>query len=253
MKRIRDFLDYFPNKDIELITNFDVRLYNYEQIIKGKRSKTLQNQFVTALSLFLSTVRESKIKIDEVERAKKSRKLPVVFSKGEIEKILHCTQNLKHKNILLLTYACGLRRNEIGNLLIRDINTDRRVLLVRNSKGNKDRFVPISEKILESLRNYYRLYRPKRYIFETSGGTKYNPETIYKIFKRALDKSGIEKQVGIHSLRHSYATHLMESGTELRYIQTILGHKSLKTTEIYTHVSNHSISNIKSPADDLSI
>lgn len=253
MKRIRDFLQYFPDKEIELITNFDVRQYNYERIIKEHRSKTLQNQFVTALGLFLSTVRESKIKIEDVERAKNSRRLPVVFSKAEIEKILNCTQNLKHKNILLLTYACGLRRNEIGTLLINDINADRRVIMVRNSKGSKDRYVPVSVKVLESLRSYYKVYRPKHYIFETSSGTKYHPETIYKIFKRALEKSGIDKQVGIHSLRHSYATHLMESGTELRYIQTILGHKSLKTTEIYTHVSNHSISNIICPADELCI
>lgn len=253
MKRVRDFLEFFNDKDVELITNEDVQYYNYVRMVKRRSSNVLQNQFVTALTHFLTTIRESRIDIDKVERARKKRRLPTVFSKSEIERILNCTQNQKHKTMLLLTYACGLRRNEIGKLQITDIIADRKLLAVRKAKGLKDRFVPISEKTIQILRDYYKLYRPKIYIFETSSGNAYNPETVYKIFKRALERSGIKKKVGIHTLRHSYATHLLESGTDLRYIQTILGHKSSKTTEIYTHVSNQSISNITSPADELFI
>ena len=250
-KRVRDFLEFYHDKDIELITNEDVQYYNYEKIIKKQASHTLQNQFVGALNLFLKTLTESKIDIDKVERAKKSRKLPTVFSKSEVERILNSTQNQKHKMMLLLVYGCGLRRGEVGPLRIQDVNSERKVILVRNAKGGKDRFVPISVKMIEALRSYYRLYSPKRYIFETNPGRPYPGETAYKVFKRALVKAGIDKKVGIHSLRHSYATHLLENGTDLRYIQVILGHKSSKTTEIYTHVSTHNISNIISPADDL--
>lgn len=253
MKRIRDFLQFYYDKDLELITNQDVKYYNYERIIKRHASTVLQNQFVTALKLFLKTVRESKIIVENVERAKKHRKLPVVFSKPEVEKILNSTQNQKHKTMLLLTYGCGLRRSEVSNLYLSDILTDRKLIMIRKAKGQKDRVVPISDKLIESLKAYYKIYKPKKYIFETSQGKRYHPETFYKIFKRTLEKSRIKKNVGLHCLRHSYATHLMESGTDLRHIQTILGHKSLKTTEIYTHVSNHNLSSIISPADDLQI
>ena len=249
--RVRDFLSFYYDKEIELINNDDIQYFNYERMIKQKASYSLQNQFVTALKLFLNTIVKSEIEIDEVERAKKSRKLPEVFSKQEIEKILNSTQNLKHKTLLLITYGCGLRRSEIGKIMIKDIHSDRKLMLIRNAKGNKDRFVPISNKLLESLKTYYKVYKPQRYLFETRPGMPYPSETAYKVFKNALIKSEIPKNVGIHSLRHSYATHLLEGGTDLRYIQVILGHKSSKTTEIYTHVSNQNLSNINSPADDL--
>lgn len=252
-KRIRDFLEFYHDKEIDLITNEDIQYYNYERMIKKRVSYTLQNLFVTSLRLFLKTVSESKIDIEKVERAKTSRKLPEVFSKKEIEKILNNTQNLKHKTILLITYGCGLRRSEVGKLQIQDVNSDRKLMLVRNAKGRKDRFVPLSEKLVEALRVYYKSYKPQKYLFETKPGRPYPAETAYKVFKNALRKSGNKKDVGIHTLRHSYATHLLENGTDLRYIQEILGHKSSKTTEIYTHVSKQNISNIISPADDLEI
>lgn len=251
--RIRDFLAFYHDKKIDLISNGDVQYYNYERMIKKRTSHALQNQFITALTLFLNTVLESKIDITKIERAKISRKLPEVFSKQEIEKILNSTQNLKHKTLLLLTYGCGLRRSEIGEIKLHDVNSDRKLLFIRNAKGKKDRFVPLSDKMVEALRAYYKVYKPQKYLFETKPGIAYPAETAYKVFKNALKKSGCKKKVGIHCLRHSYATHLLENGTDLRYIQEILGHKSSKTTEIYTHVSNHNISNINSPADDLNI
>jgi len=253
IRRIEHFLKFYNNKSIELLTNEDVQTFNYECIIKKKASYALQKQFVSSLKLFLNVVNESKIEIDKVERAKGSRKLPEVFSKKQIEKIIKGTQNQKHKTMLLITYGCGLRRSEIGNIRISDINSERKLLLIRKAKGTKDRFVPLSEKLIEILRVYYKSYKPQKYLFETAPGKPYPGESAHKVFKRALEVSGIQKNAGIHSLRHSYATHLLENGTDLRYIQEILGHKSSKTTEIYTHVSKNNISNINSPADDLDI
>jgi len=252
-RRIQDFLKFYHDKEIELLTNEDVQYYNYERMIKQKVSEVLQNQFITALKLFLLTVTESKIEITGVEKAKKKRKLPTVFSKSEVEKILNSTQNQKHKMMLLLVYACGLRRAEVGVLQITDIDAERKIMHIRKAKGNKDRMVPLSLKIIESLRRHFKIYKPKKFVFETVENKPYPNDTVYKIFKRALEKSGVKKKAGIHALRHSYATHLLENGTDLRYIQTILGHKSSKTTEIYTHVSTQNISNIICPADDLEI
>jgi integrase/recombinase XerD len=252
-RRVEDFLRFYYDKDIELLTNEDVQFYNYERMIKHRASNVLQNQFITALKLFLLTVSESEIDITGIERAKKKRKLPTVFSKSEVEQILNSTQNQKHKMMLLLVYACGLRRGEVGVLHITDIDSERKVMYIRKAKGNKDRIVPLSLKIIELLRSYYLVHKPAKFMFETNRNKPYPSETVYKIFKRALEKSGVNKKAGIHVLRHSYATHLLENGTDLRYIQTILGHKSSKTTEIYTHVSTQNISNINCPADDLDI
>lgn len=252
-KRVQDFLRFYHDKEIDIITNEDVKYYIYEVMIKQNASYVMQNQLLTSLKLFLSIVGESKIDVENIEPAKRSRKLPEVFSKNEIEKILQATQNLKHRTLLLITYGCGLRRSEIGNILIKDVNPERKLILIRNAKGRKDRYVPLSKGLADALRNYYKVYKPQKYLFETKPGVPYPAETAYKVFKNALAKSGVDKKVGIHTLRHSYATHLLENGTDLRYIQEILGHKSSKTTEIYTHVSNKNISNINSPADDLDL
>jgi len=221
-------------------------------ILKNK-SFNAQNQFLSALKLFLRTINHSSINFEEIERAKKSRKLPEVFSKKEVEKIIKHTPNQKHRTLLLLTYGCGLRRDEVCHLKIYDVDSQRKVLHIRQGKGAKHRIVPLSDKLLEILRAYFKAYRPKKYLFETQPGKAYPGETAYKVFKRSLGKSGIHKKVGIHALRHSYATHLLENGTDLRYIQELLGHKSSKTTEIYTHVSTQDLSNIGSPSDDLDI
>ncbi|MBI9055453.1 MAG: tyrosine-type recombinase/integrase [Bacteroidales bacterium] len=252
-RRVEDFLKFYHDKDIDSLSNEDVQYYNYERMIKNRVSDVLQNQFITALKLFLLTFTNNNIDISRIERAKKKRRLPTVFSKSEVERIINSTQNQKHKMMLLLVYACGLRRGEVGVLQIKDIDSERKIMHIRKAKGNKDRMVPLSLKIIESLRHYYRVYKPKKYVFETVNNKLYPSDTVYKIFKRALEKSRINKKAGIHGLRHSYATHLLENGTDLRYIQTILGHKSSKTTEIYTHVSTQNISNIICPADDLDI
>ncbi len=154
--------------------------------------------------------------------------------------------------MLSLIYSCGLRRSELLHLKPGDIDSKRNLIVIRQSKGKKDRIVPLSLKILEMLRAYYQQYRPKKYLFEgQQAGTIYSEQSLQSVLKQALQKANIKKPITLHWLRHSYATHLLEAGTDLRYIQELLGHNSSKTTEIYTHVSTKSIQHIKSPFDDL--
>src|SRR5690554_2756926 len=190
--------------------------------------------------------------IDEIHRPRREQKLPHVISKEEVKAILEAPGNLKHRAMLSLIYACGLRRSELLNLKLCHVDSKRKLLIIRQSKGRKDRVAPISEKIIELLREYYKAYRPKEWLFEGQKvGFKYSETSLEKVLKQSLQKAKIDKPVTLHWLRHSFATHLLESGTDLRYIQEILGHKSSRTTEIYTHVSTKSLQNIKSPFDDL--
>ncbi len=160
--------------------------------------------------------------------------------------------NIKHRTMLSLIYSCGLRCGELLKMKPKDIDSKRMLVMIRLAKGKKDRIVPLSEKVLQLLREYYKRYRPKEWLFEGQKvGEAYSERSLQLVLKHAIEKAGIKKPVSLHWLRHSYATHLLESGTDLRYIQELLGHKSSKTTEIYTHVSTKSIQNIRSPFDDL--
>ena len=202
--------------------------------------------------MFFKTVRETKIEIDKIHRPKRAKVLPNVLSKEEIKLILNAHSNIKHKTMLSLIYSCGLRRSELINLKIADIDSNRNIVIIRQAKGKKDRIAPLSPKILEMLREYYVAYKPSIWLFEgQNGNEQYSDQSLQSVLKQALVKVKITKPVSLHWLRHSYATHLLESGTDLRYIQELLGHNSSKTTEIYTHVSTKSIQQIKSPFDDL--
>ncbi len=179
--------------------------------------------------------------------------LPTVLSAKDISELIRVTNNLKHKIILLLIYSGGLRLGELLNLRIGDIDSEAMKIHIRQAKGKKDRYIMLSEKTLSMLRNYYKKYQPHDFLIEGQKGGKYSPTSVQSVFKTALKKSGIKKKVTVHSLRHSFATHLLDEGTDIRYIQELLGHKRLETTQIYTHVSSHSINKIKSPADKLDI
>jgi len=175
-----------------------------------------------------------------------------VLSKEEVKAILEATANQKHRMMLSLIYACGLRCSELLNLLPSDIDSKRGLLIIRQAKGKKDRIVPISEKTINLLRDYYKAHRPQRYVFEgATQGEPYSSRSLQQVLKQALAKAKVTRPATLHWLRHSYATHLLEAGTDLRYIQELLGHQSSKTTEVYTHVSTHAIGKIKSPFDDL--
>lgn len=160
-------------------------------------------------------------------------------------------QNLKHKTIITAIYSAGLRISEAVNLKVNDIDSGRMVIRISGAKGYKDREVMLSEKLLVLLRAYYKKYKPTDWLFEGQKGGKYSTTSIQKVFKRALLKAKIPKNATVHTLRHSFATHLLENGTDIKFIQEFLGHNSIKTTQIYTHLSNSSKSTIKSPLDSL--
>lgn len=249
---LKSFLIFFREKPVAEITNEDVIVYNNDYILDNKLSASYQNQTVNAIKLFFMTVRETKMEVDKIHRPKRSKVLPNVLSKEEVKLILNAHSNIKHKMMLSLIYSCGLRCGELLALQPVHIDSKRNIVLLKNSKGKKDRIVPLSPKILEMLRDYYKIHKPKTYLFEGQNiGLQYDARSLQLILKQALQKVGIKKPVTLHWLRHSYATHLLESGTDLRYIQELLGHNSSKTTEIYTHVSTKSLQQIKSPFDDL--
>lgn len=249
---LKSFLVFYRQKDISDITNENVIIYNNEFILKNNLSASYQNQIVNAIKLFFRIVENKKIDPELIHRPKRSKILPNVLSKEEIKAILEAPANLKHKTMLSLIYSCGLRCGELLALKPVHIDSKRNIVLLKNSKGKKDRIVPLSLKILEMLRDYYKAYKPMTYLFEgQTAGTQYDDRSLQQVLKQSIKKAGISKPVTLHWLRHSYATHLLESGTDLRYIQELLGHNSSKTTEIYTHVSTKSIQQIKSPFDDL--
>ena len=187
------------------------------------------------------------------ERPRRSRALPKVFSKDEVSRILNSVRNIKHKLLLWMIYSCGLRRSEVTNIKLTDLDRERGIMHIREGKGRVDRIVPVSVKVWEKIDEYYDGYRPREYLFEGQAGGRYSSESVYSVFKEALRKAGIKKDVGVHSLRHSYATHLHESGLDIRYIQELLGHKSTRTTEIYTHVSRRNLIAVRSPIEDLDV
>jgi integrase/recombinase XerD len=249
---LKSFLVFYNNKAIADISNEDVIVYNNEYILKSGLSSSYQNQIVNSIKLYFKTCRDTKIEVDKIHRPKREKVLPNVLSKEEVKAILEAHSNLKHKMMLSLIYSCGLRCGELLALQPVHIDSKRNIVLLKNAKGKKDRIAPLSQKILEMLREYYKLYKPKTYLFEGKiEGTPYSDKSLQQVLKQALQKAKITKPVTLHWLRHSYATHLLESGTDLRYIQELLGHNSSKTTEIYTHVSTKSIQQIKSPFDDL--
>ncbi|PKP12621.1 MAG: integrase [Bacteroidetes bacterium HGW-Bacteroidetes-3] len=249
---LKSFLVFYREKAISEINNNDVIVYNNQYILKNNLSASYQNQIVNSLKLYFKTVQNTEIEVDKIHRPKREKILPNVLSKEEIKMLLNAHSNIKHKTMLSLMYSCGLRRSELLNLKPNDIDSKRNIVIIRLAKGKKDRIVPLSTKILVMLRDYYTAYKPKIWLFEGQAeNVKYDERSLSNVLKQALAKTKINKPVSLHWLRHSYATHLLESGTDLRYIQELLGHSSSKTTEIYTHVSTKSLQQIKSPFDDL--
>lgn len=249
---LKSFLVFYRDKAVADITNEDVIVYNNEYILKNNLSASFQNQIVNSIKLFFQTIRDTKMLVDKIHRPKRAKVLPNVLSKEEVKLILNAHSNIKHKMMLSLIYSCGLRCGELLALKPVDIDSKRNIVLLKNAKGKKDRIAPLSPKILEMLREYYKVYKPTTYLFEgTITGEPYSDKSLQQVLKQALQKARITKPATLHWLRHSFATHLLESGTDLRYIQELLGHNSSKTTEIYTHVSTKSIQQIKSPFDDL--
>lgn len=247
------FFKYYAPLAYDEITADHVSRYNYNVIVKNGLSVSFQKGIVGAVKLFYSYTKDSKMSLERLQHPKVEKRLPEVLSKGEIERVLDAAANLKHKALLSITYACGLRRSEVLNLKIKDLDSNRKLIRIEQAKGNKDRYVPFSDKLKCLLQEYYKMYHPKEYLFEGQKGTKYGERSFELVLAHCVKKAGIVKRVTLHTLRHSYATHHLEAGTDLRYIQELLGHNSPRTTMIYTHVSNRKIAELQSPFDDLKI
>jgi len=225
-----------------------------QYLINKKRAISTQNQAINAIKFYLENI----LMLDKVsltiDRPFKPAFIPTVLSLNEVKRILDNTTNFKHKTILKTIYGCGLRISEVINLKIKDVDSSRHCIIIKQAKGRKDRLIPLSTDLLLELRKYYIMYKPKVYLFEGTPtkasqhlNVPYSASSIRAFLKASTKKSNILKKVTPHTLRHSYATHLYEHGISLRSIQVLLGHNSSKTTEIYTHVSNKHLNNTPSP------
>jgi len=250
---ITQFLAFYPAKLWSDINHDDIVEYNHAVYIKRNMSFSTQNQAINAIKLFYKMHHNHDVMPTDLKRPRRRRKLPNVLSLQEVEGILNATNNLKHKTLLVIVYGAGLRIGEALGLKLTDISREEGLLYIREAKGLKDRRVPMSPMMLKTLERYYSRYRPATYIFEGTGGGVYTQSSARKVLKRAVRVAGIRKHVTLHTLRHSYATHLLERGVGLRYIQELLGHGSPKTTMLYTHVSGKRLGEILSPLDGLDI
>jgi site-specific recombinase XerD len=247
------FLEWLIINKFENVTN-DV-ISDYLLFCKEKKNYSLSSmkQVIGAIRYFYLKVLNENPPESLKINLRKPIYLPVVLSFKEVNKIINSIENLKHKTILLLIYSAGLKLGELLRLRIEDIDSQAMRIHIKQGKGKKDRYIMLSENVLQLLRDYYKVYKPKEFIFEGQKGGIYSPKSVQNVFKASLQKAGIKKKATVHSLRHSFATHLLDDGTDIRYIQELLGHKRLETTQIYTHVSSYSINKIKSPADKLNI
>ncbi|WCM43174.1 site-specific integrase [Flavobacterium sp. CBA20B-1] len=218
---------------------------------KEQTKERKMNGKINAIKFYFEQVLHRPKMFFDIPRPKKPQTLPKHLSKPEIKRIFNSVKNPKHLLILKMVYGMGLRLSEVVNLKIEDINSDDMLVRIEGAKGKKDRVVNLPNSVLQEMRAYYKEFQPKHYLFNGQYGGRYSDRSVQNIFKTAMKNAGIHKRIGVHGLRHSYATHLLESGADLRYIQELLGHYNIKTTQIYTHVSHFSKSKIKSPLDDL--
>ena len=252
--QISRFFAHYPQINPSDLTDENVKEYILHLLRKKKISLSYQKQVISSIKFYFEKIlrRETKSYYFGIPKSKE-QKLPMVLSKKEVKQIIDCTNNLKHKTILSTIYSAGLRLSEVVNMKIRNIDSERKLIYVRGGKGKKDRATILSIELLTLLRKYYQQYSPKVWLFEGIDGGYYSKRSVQEIFYKALKKANIDKKVSVHSLRHSFATHLLEAGEDLRYIQKILGHNSSKTTEIYTHITKKGLSNIHSPLDDIDL
>ncbi len=261
----------YSNKTIKAYTGHMSRFMKYnseyntfnEKIIKSyilhlKENMNCSHSYISQLigSLKFWYIKIKKLPDFEfcIIHPRKEKKLPNVLSKQEVQNIISKIQNLKHKTIIMLIYSAGLRISEAAQLKVSDINSQRGLIKISQGKGKKDRVTLLSEKVLKTLREYYKGYKPEYWLFPGANSERpITTRSIQNVFEQARKNANISTKATVHWLRHSFATHLLESGVDLRYIQELLGHQSSKTTEIYTHVSSKEIAKIRNPLDDLNI
>lgn len=246
-----EFINFYHKFEIDRIDESMITAFMRYLVIERKVSISYQNQAINAIKFYYERVLGGQRKVYLVDRPRSEKKLPAVLSEQEVGALLKATENIKHKAILMLAYSAGLRLSELVNVRIKDIDSKRMQVRVEQAKGKKDRYSVLSVKLLEILREYFKKYKPKEYLFEGVSGGMYSARSIQSIMQDSTLKAGIKKSVSVHTLRHSFATHLLENGTDLRYIQNLLGHESSKTTEVYTHITTKGFDQIKSPLDKL--
>lgn len=247
------FLLHFRNQRPSQIAKPAILDYLLLRRQQERWSASLQNQIVNAIKFFYEKVLNRTPDVFELPRAKKPEQLPAIFDEKEVKRIITATSNLKHRSMICLAYAGGLRVSEIISLELKDIDSERMVMTLRQAKGKKDRQVMLSETLLSLLREYYKEYRPKRWLYEGLKGEQYSIRSVQKVLTQAKLRAGVKKRGSIHALRHSFATHLLEGGTDILAIKELLGHSSLRTTTRYTHVSRKHLSKIQSPLDKLGL
>ena len=246
---IADFFDFINLVPLEELTNRHVELFIENVFIPRHYSISTHRQFTSAMKLFVNFYPDSKIDNFTLDRPKRSHLLPTVLSNEEIINILRCTKNLKHRAIIAIIYSAGLRISELINLQLTHIDIQRRQLIIKNSKGRKDRNIILAKSCIPLMLNYLNTYKPEVFFAEGKPSEKYSSESVRAFLKRSCKAANIKKKVTPHTLRHSYATHLLENGIDLRYIQELLGHAKPETTMIYTHVSKKDLLRIESPLD----
>ncbi|RAI83655.1 tyrosine-type recombinase/integrase [Algoriphagus yeomjeoni] len=253
-----EFINHYPNLEIDSLGEQEIMEFSRYLVTERKVSSSFQNQAINAIKFYFEKVKGGERKFYHVDRPIREKILPIVCSEEEIVAILNATKNLKHKAILMTIYSAGLRVSELIDLTINDIDSQRMQIFIKQAKAKKDRYTLLSKRTLSILREYIKRERPEYYLFEGQGSTKdkpvkYSTTSIESIVRAAVAKTKIRKKVTPHTLRHSFATHLLENGTDLRYIQSLLGHESPKTTQVYTHITTKGFDQIQSPLDNLDI
>ncbi|WP_438961238.1 tyrosine-type recombinase/integrase [Nonlabens sp.] len=239
------------NSPIDLMENHEL-VEAISKVVKEKKlSISTHKQLIAALNLYFKEMHRVTWDFNNVYPRAKPKPLPVVLALEDVKKILNASNNLKHRAMLTLVYALGLRSGELINLKITDLDKHRNHIHIRDGKNNKDRYVPFPDSLKPMLRDYYKAYLPKVYLFEGQNKPQYHAQSLRKVFHKACKTARIKKKVTLHSLRHAYATHLMDAGTDVRVIKELLGHSNLKTTMIYTHVTTRNLDKIPSPIDFL--
>lgn len=252
LKYFADFMASFKNQELEEISHDSINQYILKLIREHRMSASQQNQRINAIKFYYEKVLGREKEYFDISRPRKIKALPKVIAEEEIFNMLKAASNIKNKLIIGLIYSAGLRRSELLNLRKEDIITSKRMIIVRGGKGKKDRVTLLSEMIIELLETYYKEFKPNYWVVEGVNRKKYSATSVGNIVKSTAKKARVSIEVTPHILRHSFATHLLEQGTDLRYIQELLGHDSSKTTEIYTHISKKSLANIISPLDRIS-
>lgn len=248
------FFKFFNDKAIDEISEEDFFNYNKDYIIAQQISASFQNQTISAIKTYFLKMREIKLEFERMERPRKAKTLPKVIPIQIVKENLERISNLKHKTALSTIYGLGLRRSELLDLRLRDISFDRNLIHIKNAKGYKDRTLPLPFQLRKLLGNYLKVYQPKEFLIESNeAGGPYSATSLQQIFKKYFGNNQKRTTFTLHCLRHSFATHLLDSGVDLRMIQELLGHSSSKTTEIYTHVSLKNKQNIHNPLDDFEL